>query len=201
MNPARHQSLRFAILRSFAVSSWAFAYETISSSREWWVWAGYLGTWSGALVFKELASKWNGQLPWANRNDTQPRSEKEPGKRSLKLVAVVRRAADVSDIDFMVIEGLRTVERQKQLVAKGASKTMNSKHITGHAVDIARWLTVKSAGIGRCTISWPHHQKQSAKEMGVNITWGGDWKFMDGPHWEIDPVTYLSALLLNPASG
>mgnify|MGYP000919548605 FL=1 len=64
-------SLRFAILGSFAVSSWAFAYETISSSREWWVWAGYLGTWSGALVFKELASKWNGQLPWS-RNDTQP---------------------------------------------------------------------------------------------------------------------------------
>lgn len=63
--------LRMALLGSFAISSWGFAYETVNGGREWWVWAGYLGTWSGALVFKELASKWNGQLPWS-KNDTQP---------------------------------------------------------------------------------------------------------------------------------
>ncbi len=120
-----------------------------------------------------------------------PRSEKNLAGVHPKLVAVVRRAADVSDIEFMVIEGLRTIERQKQLVAKGASKTMNSKHITGHAVDLAPMVD------GEIRWDWPlFHKlapiiKQAAKDMGVNITWGGDWRsFADGPHWEIDPVAY-----------
>ena len=53
-----------------------------------------------------------------------------------KLVAVVKRAIEVSNIDFGVIEGLRTVEKQEQLVASGASQTMKSKHIEGGAVDL-----------------------------------------------------------------
>jgi len=120
-----------------------------------------------------------------------PRSEKNLAGVHPKLVAVVRRAADVSDIEFMVIEGLRTIDRQKQLVAKGASKTMNSKHITGHAVDLAPMVD------GEIRWDWPlFHKlapiiKQAAKDMGVNIVWGGDWRsFADGPHWEIDPVAY-----------
>ncbi len=120
-----------------------------------------------------------------------PRSEKNLAGVHPKLVSVVRRAADVSDIEFMVIEGLRTIDRQKQLVAKGASKTMNSKHITGHAVDLAPMVD------GEIRWDWPlFHKlapiiKQAAKDMGVNITWGGDWRsFADGPHWEIDPVAY-----------
>jgi len=120
-----------------------------------------------------------------------PRSEKNLAGVHPKLVSVVRRAADVSDIEFMVIEGLRTIERQKQLVAKGASKTMNSKHITGHAVDLAPMVD------GDIRWDWPlYHKlapiiKQAANDMGVNITWGGDWRsFADGPHWEIDPVAY-----------
>ncbi len=120
-----------------------------------------------------------------------PRSEKNLAGVHPKLVSVVRRAADVSDIEFMVIEGLRTIDRQKQLVAKGASKTMNSKHITGHAVDLAPMVD------GEIRWDWPlFHKlapiiKQAAKDMGVNIVWGGDWRsFADGPHWEIDPVAY-----------
>ncbi len=120
-----------------------------------------------------------------------PRSEKNLAGVHPKLVSVVRRAADVRDIEFMVIEGLRTIERQKQLVAKGASKTMNSKHITGHAVDLAPMVD------GEIRWDWPlFHKlapiiKQAAKDMGVNIVWGGDWRsFADGPHWEIDPVAY-----------
>ena len=66
------------------------------------------------------------------------------GKRSLDrlkgvhpdLVIVVKRAIQLSAIDFTVLEGLRTKERQAQLVKAGASKTMNSRHITGHAVDL-----------------------------------------------------------------
>ncbi len=120
-----------------------------------------------------------------------PRSEKNLAGVHPKLVSVVRRAADVSDIEFMVIEGLRTIERQKQLVAKGASKTMNSKHITGHAVDIVPMID------GEIRWDWPIFYKlapvikQAANDMGVNIVWGGDWRsFADGPHWEIDPVAY-----------
>lgn len=53
-----------------------------------------------------------------------------------KLVAVVNLAITISPVDFAVLEGLRTIERQKSLVAAGASKTMRSRHLTGHAVDL-----------------------------------------------------------------
>jgi len=102
------------------------------------------------------------------------------------LVKVVKRAIELTPIDFTVLEGLRSKERQQQLVAKGASKTMNSYHITGHAVDIAPLVD------GKVTWDWKYYNllapivKQAAKELGVNITWGGDWEsFKDGPHWQI----------------
>lgn len=121
------------------------------------------------------------------------------GSRSLQrlegvhpdLVKVVKRAIELTSIDFTVLEGLRTVERQKQLVAKGASKTMNSRHITGHAVDIAPLVD------GEVRWDWPlFHKlapamKQAAKELNVPIIWGGDWRtFKDGPHWELDRKKY-----------
>lgn len=107
------------------------------------------------------------------------------------LVRVIERAADLSDIEFTVIEGVRTVDRQKQLVAKGASQTMNSRHIKAangfsHAVDIAPVID------GRISWDWPlYHRlapivKKAAKDEGVPIEWGGDWKsFKDGPHWQL----------------
>ncbi len=114
-----------------------------------------------------------------------------------QLVRVINRALELSPIDFTVLEGLRTVERQKKLVAQGASKTMNSRHITGHAVDIAPFLDTDGDGDKEISWSWPHYHrlapyvKQAAKECGVTITWGGDWRtFKDGPHWELDPKKY-----------
>ena len=102
------------------------------------------------------------------------------------LVKVVERAIATTDIDFTVLEGLRTVARQRQLVAAGASKTMNSRHITGHAVDLAPLLN------GKVSWDWPlYHRlakvvKQAAADVGVPIEWGGDWRnFRDGPHWQL----------------
>lgn len=106
------------------------------------------------------------------------------------LVRVVKKAAALSDLDFTVLEGLRTVERQKQLVAQGASKTMNSRHITGHAVDLAPMIA------GEVRWDWPlYHKlakivKSAAADEKVPLQWGGDWRaFKDGPHWEL-PWTF-----------
>lgn len=102
------------------------------------------------------------------------------------LVKVVKRAIEITPIDFTVLEGLRSRERQRQLVAKGASKTMNSRHITGHAVDIAPLVN------GKVSWDWQYYHplaaavKQAAREVGVVVEWGGDWrKFPDGPHWQL----------------
>lgn len=107
------------------------------------------------------------------------------------LVKVVRRALQLSPLDFAVTEGRRTVERQAQLVAAGASRTMASRHITGHAVDLAPLIG------GRISWDWPpFHQlagamKQAAAELQVAIAWGGDWTtFQDGPHFELDRKAY-----------
>lgn len=139
----------------------------------------------------------------------------ELGDKSLKrlegvnnnLVKVVKRAIEITPIDFMVIEGVRTKERQRQLVAKGASKTMNSRHLTGHAVDIAPVVNGQ--------VSWDFNDyyplakamAQAATELGVKVRWGGAWttitnksgtpqdwvkayragggRFLDGPHFEL----------------
>ncbi len=101
------------------------------------------------------------------------------------LVRVVKRAIEITDIDFTVIEGRRTLARQKRLVAKGASKTMRSRHLTGHAVDIAPYVD------GRIRWDWPLYYplaeaiKRAAADVGVPVEWGGDWKWKDGPHWQL----------------
>ena len=107
------------------------------------------------------------------------------------LQRVVYRAAEIAAIDFIITEGLRTVERQKKLVASGASKTMNSRHITGHAVDLAALVD------GEVRWDWPlYHKlaeamKEAARIEGVPIEWGGDWKtFKDGPHFQLPASKY-----------
>lgn len=124
------------------------------------------------------------------------RSEKNLRGVHPDLVRVIRAAAErmpdrADSLGFIVIEGLRTKARQAQLLASGASKTMNSRHITGHAVD----LMATVAGAGRW--DWPLYTalgaavKQTAADLGVPITWGGDWpRFRDGPHFELDRRTY-----------
>lgn len=121
------------------------------------------------------------------------------------LVRVVRRALGYQVMDFSVMEGLRSFERQKQLVAEGASKTMDSKHLrqmdgSGHAVDLYPFPIDMAkvnkgspveivrfgllAGLMMC----------AAQEEGVKIRWGADWdndgqtldhSFFDAPHFEL----------------
>jgi len=131
-----------------------------------------------------------------------------------RLVRVVEDAIRITEVDFTVLEGRRSRARQAQLVASGASKTMNSRHITGHAVDLGAWVG------GKVSWHWPHYYViaravlQSARCLGVRLTWGGIWDrnaadvplddidgavadyaqrrraagkdaFLDGPHFQI----------------
>ena len=119
-----------------------------------------------------------------------PRSKQRLKGVHPDLVKVVERAIEISTIDFTVLEGLRTPERQKALVEAGASQTLNSRHITGHAVDLGAWVD------NQVDWSWPlDHKiaaamKDAAKQEGVSIVWGGDWKMRDGPHFELNRKVY-----------
>lgn len=109
------------------------------------------------------------------------------------LQSVVYRAAEISDLDFIVTEGLRSIKKQKELMAKGATTTLKSRHLTGHAVDLA----VKIGDEVRW--DWPLYTKlslivkEAAKIEGVKIEWGGDWlKFKDGPHYQLTWKDYVA---------
>ena len=107
------------------------------------------------------------------------------------LVRVIENAIASSRVDFMVIEGLRSAERQAALVKSGASRTLNSRHLTGHAVDVAAWVD------GGIRWDWPLYPqiaeafKTAAKALDVPLVWGGDWpRLRDGPHFELCRKTY-----------
>lgn len=107
------------------------------------------------------------------------------------LTDVVHKAIESLDVPVLVVEGKRTKARQRQLVRKGASQTMNSRHLTGHAVDLV-------AVDGR-KLLWgrPYYQsisaamKSAAEELNVDIDWGGDWRsFKDTPHYQLNWKAY-----------
>ena len=108
------------------------------------------------------------------------------------------RALEISPIDFVVTEGARTEDRQRQLYNSGASKTMNSRHLpkiphdnpqvgpVSHAIDVAAWVD------GEIRWDWPLYDaiavafKIAAKELDIPLEWGGDWHtFKDGPHFQL----------------
>ena len=91
------------------------------------------------------------------------------------LVEVVKKAIEYTKVDFAVTEGLRSVERQKELVAAGRSQTMASKHIEGRAIDVVAYVN--------SDISWELNlyddicdaMAKAAREVGVAIKWGAAW--------------------------
>lgn len=142
------------------------------------------------------------------------RSEDELAGVKLQLVAVVRRALVLSPVDFSVHDGLRTLEEQKRLVAAGASTTLNSKHLSGDAVDLVPYVG------GKLRWEWPliypiaEAMRKASQEIGCPLRWGGAWDqdftftndspedlvaayvarrrerglraFIDGPHFELN---------------
>ena len=107
------------------------------------------------------------------------------------LVKVVQRAVQITSQDFTVIEGLRDIKRQEELLRRGATQTMNSRHLTGHAVDITPWVN------GEISWDWKYYpevakaMKQAAQELKVDLEWGGNWKnFKDGPHYQLTWRSY-----------
>lgn len=120
------------------------------------------------------------------------RSENNLNGVNSDLVKVIRRALEITPVDFIVIEGLRTQARQKELVASGKSQTNNSRHLTGHAVDIipvnTKWQIEEFKPLLKAV-------KQAADELGVKLRFGINWKndpslpietrFIDAPHVEI----------------
>ena len=105
------------------------------------------------------------------------------------MVAVVKKAIEITGVDFTVIEGIRNINRQRELFKAGKSTTMNSRHITGHAVDMVPW-PVDWEDLERFEVM-AEAMKAAAEELEIPIVWGGDWKsFYDAPHFELDRKAY-----------
>jgi peptidoglycan L-alanyl-D-glutamate endopeptidase CwlK len=107
------------------------------------------------------------------------------------LVKVVRRALELTVVDFGITEGLRSEARQRDLLREGKSQTLRSRHLTGHAVDVVAYL-------GReISWDWKYYEqiaaafKRASVELHIPIEWGGDWKTLkDGPHFQLTHKDY-----------
>lgn len=102
------------------------------------------------------------------------------------LVTLARRALVLSVVDFGITEGLRTPERQRQMVQEGLSQTLNSRHLTGHAIDVIAYPTPAGSW------DWQYYEqiaqafKAASAERGIPVEWGGDWTTLkDGPHFQL----------------
>ncbi|EBC5894661.1 M15 family peptidase [Salmonella enterica subsp. enterica serovar Infantis] len=127
-----------------------------------------------------------------NKFKFSQRSEKNLNGVNPDLVKVIRRALEITPVDFIVIEGVRTQARQKDMVATGKSQTMNSRHLSGNAVDIipvnTTWKIEEFKPLLKAV-------KQAADEQGMKLRFGINWKhdpslpietkFIDAPHVEM----------------
>ncbi len=107
------------------------------------------------------------------------------------LVDVAHLALELSTIDFGVSEGLRSLKTQKLYYKKGVSQTMNSRHLTGHAIDVFAYVGKQARW------EWPLYVEinkafmKAAKILDVDVEWGGAWStFKDGPHFQLNRLSY-----------
>ena len=101
-----------------------------------------------------------------------------------RLVKIVCRAIELTDVDFGVIQGLRTEEEQRALVEKGASQTMKSKHLEGKAVDLMAYVAGKGCWELNVYDNIADAMQQAATEEGVQIRWGAAWNISDIREWD-----------------
>ena len=118
-----------------------------------------------------------------------------------ELIAVATRALSLSPIDFVVTEGLRSEARQRELVRIGASKTMRSRHLTGHAIDVGAWHDGAIRWDWSLYLTIADAFRIASAQLGVPLEWGGTWRllsetpdlhpdmlhkrFPDGPHYQL----------------
>ena len=101
-----------------------------------------------------------------------------------ELKDVVYEAIKVTKIDFGVIEGLRTEEKQKQLVESGASQTMKSKHLEGRAVDLMAYIGGRGSWELNVYDEIADAMKEAAVKVDVAVRWGAAWTVTDIREWE-----------------
>jgi peptidoglycan L-alanyl-D-glutamate endopeptidase CwlK len=102
------------------------------------------------------------------------------------LRKVIDLAIAKTSQDFTIIQGLRTVEEQRKNVQAGKSQTMRSRHLTGHAVDLGAWVDGALSWDGKHYAAIAKAMKAASTELGIPITWGGDWKTLkDLVHFEL----------------
>lgn len=115
------------------------------------------------------------------------------------LVRVVERAIQITKQDFVVTEGVRTVERQAELFRQKKSRTMNSRHLTGHAVDLTAWVGGQPNWDHRFYDEIKEAMYSAARDCDVPLRWGGDWDgdgdrtdqtFHDLVHFELPASKY-----------
>ena len=113
-----------------------------------------------------------------------------------QLALVVQEAIKITTVDFSVVQGVRTLAEQKKLFMLGKSKTMASRHLPhgpnlySHAVDLCGWVNG--------TVSWATEDyapiadamKSAAYQLGIPLEWGGDWKWVDMPHFQLSWKEY-----------
>jgi peptidoglycan L-alanyl-D-glutamate endopeptidase CwlK len=100
-----------------------------------------------------------------------------------KLVAVVKRAIELSTVDFGVSEGLRTLETQKKYVAAGKSQTMKSKHLDGDAVDLVAYVDGQVSWELNLYDNIADAMAKAGKELSVPLCWGAAWNVPDITKW------------------
>lgn len=102
------------------------------------------------------------------------------------LVQLAHAALALSPVDFKITEGRRTIERQRQLVAEKKSQTMNSRHITGHAIDVIALPTPAGSWDMKYYKQIAEAFKQASDGLTIPVEWGGNWtKLRDGPHFQL----------------
>ena len=101
-----------------------------------------------------------------------------------KLSNIVKKAIGYTTVDFGVIQGLRSIEEQKELVAKGLSKTMNSKHLEGRAVDLMAYIGGRGSWELNVYDEIADAMKEAAVKVDVAVRWGAAWTVTDIREWE-----------------